>query len=391
MAKELDFASYDNYPVWGGLKNPLTPAHIAMTHDYVRGLKNKNYWILEQLMGAQGHTVIGYLPRPNQAKMWSYQAMAHGCTNILYFRWRGMNKGAEQYCLGIIDQNNRTSRKYYEAQEFFKHISQYEHVVDSEIKPSVAVLYSFDNIWSWKSQPQSTEFDFTNEFVRLYTPFHNLNVSMDVISAEKEFNKYKIIILPVMKIIGSELAARLEEFTQKGGIIIFSFRTGIKDKDNNLYLGKVFPGYVQKLCGIEIEESESLQGDQEVEILGQGIYENIEGVGRVWRDMINTTTAEVLFSYTDMFYSQKAAITCNNYGLGKVYYIGSGVDEDTLNIITETITKEAELQFEKSPKAVEVVYRQVDNTQYKFVINHNEYQVIYEDNILEPYEVRIEK
>ena len=391
MAKELDFASYDNYPVWGGLKNPLTPAHIAMTHDYVRGLKNKNYWILEQLMGAQGHTVIGYLPRPNQAKMWSYQAMAHGCSNILYFRWRGMNKGAEQYCLGIIDQNNRTSRKYYEAQEFFNHISKYEHVVDSEIKPAVAVLYSFDNIWSWKSQPQSTKFDFTNELVRLYTPFHNLNVSMDVISVDKEFSKYKVIILPVMKIVDSELAARLEKFTQKGGTIIFSFRTGIKDKDNNLYLGSVFPGYVQKLCGIEIEESEALQGEQEVEILGQGIYENILGVGRVWRDMINTTTAEVLFSYTDIYYSEKAAITCNNYGKGKVYYIGSGIDEDTLNIITETITKEAELQFEKSPKAVEVVYRQVENTQYKFVINHNEYKVIYEDNILEPYGVRIEK
>ena len=278
MAKELDFVSYDNYPVWGGLKEPLTPAHIAMTHDYARGLKNKNYWIVEQLMGAQGHTVIGYLPRPNQAKMWSYQAMAHGCSNILFFRWRGMNKGAEQYCLGIIDQNNRTSRKYYEAQEFFKDISQYEELVNSEIKPTVAVLYSFDNIWSWKAQPQSTEFDFTNELVRLYTPFHNLNVNMDVISVDSDFSEYKVIILPVMKIIENELAERLEEFTQNGGIVIFSFRAGIKDENNNLYLGRVFPGYVQKLCGIEIEESESLQGNQEVEILGHGHYENITGV-----------------------------------------------------------------------------------------------------------------
>ena len=33
--------------------------------------------------------------------------------------------------------------------------------------------------------------------------------------------------------------------------------------------------------------------------------------------MINTTTAEVLFSYTDKFYNESAAITCNNYGAGK--------------------------------------------------------------------------
>jgi len=64
MAAELDFAAYDNYPVWGGLMEPMAPAHIAMTHDYIRGLKGKNYWIAEELMGAQGHDIIGYLPRP---------------------------------------------------------------------------------------------------------------------------------------------------------------------------------------------------------------------------------------------------------------------------------------------------------------------------------------
>ncbi|MBU3188130.1 beta-galactosidase [Clostridium bowmanii] len=389
MAQGLDFVSYDNYPVWGGLKEPLSPASIAMTHDYARGLKNKNYWIVEQLMGAQGHTVIGYLPRPNQAKMWSYQAMAHGCSNILFFRWRGMNKGAEQYCLGIIDQNNRTSRKYYEAEEFFKDISQYEELVNSEIKSEVAVLYCFDNIWSWKAQPQSSEFDFTNELVRLYTPFHNLNVNMDVQSVDCDFSKYKVLILPVMNIIEKSLAERLEKFTENGGIVIFSFRTGIKDENNNLYLGSVFPGYVQKLCGIEIEESESLQASQEIEILGQGTFENTIGTGKVWRDMISTTTAKVLFKYTDKFYSEKAAITCNNYGAGKVYYVGSGVDEDTLNIIAESIIKQADMQFEKTQSGVEVVFRKVHDIQHKFVINHNEYEVIYEGSTLKAYEVKI--
>lgn len=42
----------------------------------MRGTKRENFWMItEAIMGAQGHDVIGYLPRPNQAKMWSYQAM----------------------------------------------------------------------------------------------------------------------------------------------------------------------------------------------------------------------------------------------------------------------------------------------------------------------------
>jgi beta-galactosidase len=107
--------------------------------------------------------------------------------------------------------------------------------------------------------------------------------------------------------------------------------------------------------------------------------------------MIKTTTSEALFSYTDKFYSQMAAITCNKYGSGKVYYVGSGVDEDILNIIAEMITKETVIQFEKTPKAVEVVYRRAGDDQYKFVINHNEYDVIYEDITLEAYQAIIKK
>ena len=62
----MDFVSYDNYPVWGGQTEPITPAHIALGHDFNRGLLHKNFWIVEELMGAQGHDIIGYLPRPNQ-------------------------------------------------------------------------------------------------------------------------------------------------------------------------------------------------------------------------------------------------------------------------------------------------------------------------------------
>lgn len=149
LSEHLDFVSYDNYPVWGGLREPLKPGHIAMTLDYVRGLKNENFWIVEELMGAQGHNIIGYLPRPNQAKMWVYQAIAHGCENMLFFRWRGMTRGAEQFCFGIIDHDNEEGRKYEEVKSFMKDIDHYEDIIKSEIKSDIAILYDYDNIWSW--------------------------------------------------------------------------------------------------------------------------------------------------------------------------------------------------------------------------------------------------
>ena len=35
-AENLDFASYNNYPVWGGQKTPLAPHEIAFSLDYIR-------------------------------------------------------------------------------------------------------------------------------------------------------------------------------------------------------------------------------------------------------------------------------------------------------------------------------------------------------------------
>jgi beta-galactosidase len=389
MAKDMDFVSYDNYPVWGGLIEPLTPAEIAMNNDYIRGLKDKNYWIMEELMGSQGHTVIGYLPRPKQAQMWSYQAMAHGCKNLLYFRWRSMNKGAEQFCLGIVDHDNTEGRKYQEVKEFFNDISKYEDVINSDINSEIAVLYSFNNIWSWENQPQSTGFNFVNEILRLYTPFYKKNAHIDVIDTSKDISKYKVVVVPVMQIIDEKLSKKLEKFTLNGGTVIFSYRTGIKDDNNNMYFGKVIPCNVRELCGIEIKEIESLQQTQEVKIIGVGKYKDNVGICEIWRDLIIPKGAEVLAKYNDQFYKENACITVNNYGSGKAYYIGGGVSKNMLEPIVNEIIINNGIEYFESEDGIEVYKRQINSKNYLFVINHSSMQKEYSGELLEGYSSKI--
>ncbi|ERJ13100.1 beta-galactosidase [Haloplasma contractile] len=391
MSRQLDYVSYDNYPVWGGLKEPITPAHIAMTHDYIRGLKQDNYWIVEELMGAQGHDVIGYLPRPNQAKMWSYQAMAHGCNNLLYFRWRGMTKGAEQFCFGIIDHDNEKGRKYEEVKSFFNDIKNHKDIIDSKINADIAVLYDFDNIWSWKSQQQSKEFNFTNELLRLYSPFYELNTTIDVLSIEKDFNNYKVVVLPVMQIINEELKHRIDLYLQNGGTVIFSYRAGIKNRDNNINFEEIIPCQVREMTGIRIKEVESLQHGQEVTITGVGLYEGKVGVCGVWRDLIIPETAEVLYQFTDKFYGTHACITRNQYKNGTVYYIGGGVDSTILNELAEEIVINQSIPYISSEAGLEVYRREHNRSQWLIVTNHTAENKTYNSYTFKPYESRIIK
>ncbi|MGH4120306.1 beta-galactosidase [Clostridium sp.] len=389
--RDMDFVSYDNYPVWGGLKEPIPRAELAMTHDFNRGLLNKNYWIVEELMGAQGHTVIGYLPRPNQAKMWSYQAFAHGCTNMLYFRWRGMTRGAEQFCYGIVDHDNRYGRKYDEVKSTIDEIMPYEELLKSEIKSEIAVLYDYDNIWSFRHQPQSVEFDFTKELMRLYTPFYNINTNIDVIPTSRSFDEYKVLIIPTLQIIDVELASKLEKFASEGGTVIFSFRAGIKDKNNNINFKKTIPCNIKEICGIEITEIESLQNGQGVEIIGLGKYKGKIGQCEVWRDLITPTSAISLYNYNDKFYNNYACITLNSYKKGKVYYVGSGVNNEILKDIAKEIVIDKSIHHIESEDGLEVYSRYLNEVSYLIITNHTEEIKKFRGIILSPYECKIIK
>lgn len=389
MSEKLDVVSYDNYPVWGGLDKPISVANIAMTHDYIRGLKGKNYWILEELMGAQGHTEIGYLPRPNQAKLWAYQAMAKGCESLLFFRWRTMTHGAEQFCQGILDVDNCDNRKLEEVTDFFSEVLEHEDILKSEISSDVAILYDFDNRWSWKFQPQSFGFEYTEEILRVYEAFHNLNVNMDVVSVHKDFSKYKIIVLPVMQIIDKDMEEKLKDFAISGGKIIFTFRSGIKDRNNNLVLGYKAPNRIKDLCGIEIEEYESLGLKGKVLIKGNDSNEPKQYEVTVWRDLIKTTTAKSIFNYVDDIYSDYAAITENKFGEGMVYYIGCGIEPSCTQVIVSRILEDSNVFYEETKENVEVIYRENKNKKLKFILNHNGCMSEYDGILLKPYETII--
>lgn len=385
IAKHLDVVAYNNYPVWGGQAEPIKPYEIACGLDFMRGMKKQNFWITEAIMGAQGHDVIGYLPRPSQAKMWAYQGIAHGCNSLMYFRYRGATKGAEQYCYGILDQDNKKRRKFYEVQSFFKEVKENEEAINSEIKSKVAVVYDYESMASFRIQRQSCLFDYKEEVYRLYRPFYEKNISMDVIPSDETFDEYEILLLPVMIVYKKEVQEKIKRFIESGKTVVLSFRNSVKDYYNNLTLNELNPTNFTEIIGGYVEEIESFQGNQKIGLKGMYEFEEVNGEGTVFRDLIKTTTAKPLFMYEDEFFKDMAAVTQNNYKNGQVYYIGCGADENIMDKITGKIIKENKLEYIESPKGVEVVKRL---NKYFFINHTSENQKIKEIE-LSPYEVKI--
>ena len=389
VAQKLNVVAFNNYPVWGGQKEPIPPHEIAFGLDYIRGLKRENFWITEAIMGAQGHDITGFLPRPNQAKMWSCQGMARGCSSLIYFRYRGATKGAEQFCYGILDADNKKRRKFYEVKDFFHNIIKYEDILEHPIKSKVAIVYDYDSLASFRIQKQSILLDCHQEMKKFYKPFYDSNIMVDIISEDKDFSEYKILILPVMIIWKKELTEKVKEFAKNGGIVVMTYRTAVKDIDNNLTLGEMLPVGYNDFVGAYVEETESLQEYNSLDLEGKGFFNGIKGKGGIFRDMLVSKGAEVLFRYNDKFYDTFSAVTKNSYGKGKVYYIGCSPEEATLKLIVEDILNSAELSKILSPDNVEIVVRENGDKQIKIYINHNDYEVKVENTCLKPFEYKI--
>ena len=332
VSKCLDFVSYNNYPVWGGQPAPLSDSDLAFTVDFARGFKQQKIWVTESIMGAQGHNDIGYAPRPDEAKKWALDSMDHGVETVIFFRYRGFIKGAEQFCFGILDADNVKRRKYYETQSFFKEAK--EKTVEYP-KSDVCLVYDYDSKSSMKIQRQSDVFSYEQECMKLYGQMHQRHMNCDIIPSDADFGGYKTVILPYMIIMPDEFKKRLKEYVANGGTAVLTARTGWKDTDNNLVFGKRLPVDLDDLTGCVIEEQETLLSGQ----YSPCVYGSTEGEGRIFAEMLKVTDGKDVIRWKDNPFGDYAAAVCKSYGKGRCYYLGSSFDERILTKLFDEILK----------------------------------------------------
>ena len=385
VAQELDQVAYNNYPVWGGQKEPLSPSEIAFGLDYIRGLKGKNFWITEAIMGAQGHDITGFLPRPNQAKLWSWQGMAHGCEGLMYFRYRGATKGAEQFCYGILDADNVPRRRFFEVQNFFREVRPYEQALSAPVHSDVAILYDFDALASFRIRQQSILLDCETEMKRLHSALFRTGQSVDIIPASRDFSRYKLVLVPNLIVTDPHVAARLKAYVDGGGVAVVTYRTAVKDRDNNLVFGKTIPVDLGDLLGLYVEETESVQEYDCIPLAG----EKGSGTAGIFRDMVVPQGAQVLWRYDDPFYRSYAAITRNTYGQGAAYYLGTTPNQAILDRVLCQAMEEVGLERLDLPEGVESAVRGEGDSRVRILLNHNDVSIQALGQELAPFQVKV--
>ena len=89
-----------------------------------------------------------------------------------------------------------------------------------------------------------------------------------------------------------------------------------------------------------------------------------------WADEIILTTAEVLATYDQGWLAGYPAITLNEYGKGKLVYVGTELQGETLGAFVSWLCKQAGVTAAtKTPEGVRAYERQSDSIRLLFLLN----------------------
>lgn len=416
----MDFPSYDNYPVWGGSVKPTPPSKVALSLDIARGWAlgmNRSGWMVaEQLIGAQGHDVIGYTPRPGQVAGWAAASLLHGARSLAFFRYRAAVFGQEQFCYGILDHSTPrgTGRKWKEVKDVYKLARDHERLWLAPVVAQVALLYDNENIFAWQAQPQSTVFDFEGEAHRLFHPFWRNGATTDVISwrhllrdqtvaqALEMLAQYRVLIVPAPMLTSDAFVSLLEGFVQGGGSLWMGYRADLKDERSQI---RREPSRLAALAGAEIAEIESLNDVDDVNVHSMvkstGLVQDAPATAQaeVWREGLlirNGSGAEALWRYTDSFFGRLgyAAVTrLRSSSKAEAIYIGAGIEAEALvSLASATLQRQGVVVagLGKTPQVEQALRKDLDGQLFHIAINHDSEAVPLDASTrLEPFEVRI--
>lgn len=370
LAADLDHVSWDNYPVWGP---PSVPYDASAGADLSRGLKRKNFWIMEQTAGPGGWGSFGRNTRPGELRKIAFQQVAHGADGMIWFRWRTCTAGREQYWHGLLGHDGKPLRRYEEAAQTAGDLHRLAgDLANTTVKADVAMLYDYDTIWALRIQPAFGGNNFHDALRRYYSALFRAGASVDMIPSSADFSAYKVIVAPDLYILPDPVARRLAEFVANGGVLLTDCRCGVKD-ETSLCHARTLPGLLSETLGIAIEEYEALGNDMTYSVTGQP---GLPGAftGTQYADWIKPTTAEVLAGYGDWHMKTYAAATRNRAGRGTGFYVGCVVKEDAFYdaVMAQVLAAAQVTPLVRPPAGVEVSRRVGQGRDLLFVINHTE-------------------
>lgn len=366
LAGDLDFVSWDNYPITPWWQDPFGASLAA---DVMRGIKQRNVWVMEQQNGIAGWNTMGRRPSGEWLRCAAWQTIAHGADAVVFFRWRSAHHGTEQYWHGVINHDGVPRRRYREVANLAKEMRETSEALDGTVvRSDVAILNSYEQHFAMDIQPQTEGLRIWDQMNRYYRPLRRAGLNVDVVPIGAGLDRYKLVVVPGWYIMTPEDAACLTQYVRQGGTLILGARSGVKNAINACH-AEPLPALMREAAGIEVDDYDPLGNDETKVRTAEGKEYTVS----VWADALLLLGAEAVARYAGAVYPGEPAIAKNRFGAGKLYYFGTFGEPALYTDLLARILDEAGVSNRMEvPDGVDASWREKDGAKYLFLVNFND-------------------
>ncbi len=297
VGADLDIASWDAYPL-GFLSDrlPATAEHKrrfvrqgdpdfqAFHHDLYRAVGRGRWWIMEQQPGPVNWAPWNPDPLPGMARLWAWEAFAHGAEAVCYFRWRQAPFAQEQMHAGLLRPDSVAAPAFEEAALVARELADMPDVEPA--RADVALVFDYASAWAWETQPQGRDFSYFRLVFEAYKALRRLGLNIDILPPDTaDLSGYKLVLAPGVATLSAAFIGALGSFT---GTALLGPRTNAKTEEfaTPVPLPPNLPGLNATVARVE-----SLPPDVPVPLTERGNFLH-------WREKVETT-AEVLETTQD--------------------------------------------------------------------------------------------
>ncbi|MBR4234595.1 MAG: beta-galactosidase [Clostridia bacterium] len=374
FADTLDFFGYDSYPEWGRRSDYAVALETAFTYDFVRGFNGKTWSLMESTPSQVNWHEVCRLKRPGMHLLSSLQAVAHGSDTVMMFQWRKSRGGPEKFHGAVVGHDGSgDARVFRDVSEVGRTLDKLSCVTGACVKSECALIYDQQTRWALDAAMGPVkDKQYHETLLEWYAALLKQGVNTDVISSDKSFEQYKLIIAPYLYMLRPGVSDRLKSFVSRGGTLVLTYMSGLVDADDLCFMGG-FPGEMRDLTGITNTETDAVYPDEKNAIVIQTPLGKLSGkyeCGFICA-LIDAQTARTVGAYESDFYAGTPALTVNKYGEGEAWYVGARGSAELLDDLCGTLVDKSGVRriCAALPCGVTACEREKDGRLYLFLMN----------------------
>jgi beta-galactosidase len=224
-----------------------------------------------------------------------------------------------------LSHNLAPNAAYHELKEFGKEVHAIEnHLLNLKKDCKAAIVVDNASLTALDEFPINEEKEKSigyNHILRqFYDACYQMNLECDLVSTADDFSAYPILIAPALYSVSEATLKKIRDYVKNGGHLLLSFRSAFADEELKIYhdnqphlltdcIGATYDQFTYpENVTLRFTEESCLPADASFPVLN-------------WMELVTPTTAKVWAYYEHPFWSDYAAITHQEYGMGSATYL----------------------------------------------------------------------